>query len=173
MEKSLIVAVADNLAIGKNNALLWHLREDLQYFKKQTLGCPVIMGYMTFLSLGRPLPGRRNIVISIFPWPDAPQGIDIVGSLEEAYEVAEKVCSPTIEDGPGKCFVIGGGYTYREAMPHSDSMYITHVHTTVEDADTFFPEISGEEWEKVSVSETRTDENSGLAFEFVRYRRRL
>ncbi len=172
MEKSLIVAVADNLAIGKNNALLWHLKGDLQYFKKQTLGCPVIMGYMTFLSLGRPLPGRRNIVISIFPWPDAPQGIDIVESLEEAYKVAGSACAPAVPHGPGKCFVIGGGYTYREAMEFSDSMYITHVHTSVEDADTFFPEIDDELWEKASVSETQTDDKSGLTYEFAVYRRK-
>ena len=84
MTKNLIVAIADNYAIGRKNQLLWHISEDLQYFKKTTTGCPVIMGYMTYLSIGRPLPKRKNIVISIFPWPDAPEGVTVVGSLAEA-----------------------------------------------------------------------------------------
>jgi len=166
MEKSLIVAVADNWAIGRGNALLWHLPEDLKYFKKQTTGYPVIMGFMTFKSIGsRPLPKRLNIVISIFPWPDAPEGITIVDSLEAAYAAAEA-------SGAGKCFVMGGGYTYAEAMEFSDSLYITHVHDTVADADTFFPEISPETWDVASRSEMQTDAESGIKYEFVVYKRK-
>ena len=171
MEKSLIVAVADNLAIGRKNALLWHLPEDLKYFKAKTLGCPVIMGFMTYQSIGRALPGRKNIVISIFPWPDAPANVTVVGSLEEAYREAEMVCTGE-EGAPDKCFVMGGGYTYREAMPLSDTLYITHVHDTVEDADTFFPEISPEQWDVESRSETHTDPTSGLTYEFTVYRKK-
>lgn len=203
MEKAIIVAVADNLAIGKDNDLLWHLSDDLKYFKKTTLGSPVIMGYMTFKSLGsRPLPKRKNIVISILPWSDAPQNITVVSSLEEAYKAAEApeaqaatsnaICkaaeapaatSSTIcvtagaEEAPEapaarKCFVIGGGYTYRQAMADVDKLYITHVHTTIEDADTYFPEIDPEIWEIESKSETHTDEGTGLTFEFVIYKRK-
>ena len=164
MEKAIIVAVADNMAIGKNNDLLWHISEDLKYFKKITLGSPVIMGFMTFKSLGsRPLPKRQNVVISIFPWPDAPQNITIVDSLEEAYKAVE---------GCEKCFVIGGGYTYREAMKDVDTLYITHVHTTIEDADTFFPEIDHNVWRLDSISETHTDNETGFSFEFAVYKRK-
>jgi len=164
MEKSLIVAVADNWAIGKDNDLLWHISEDLKYFKRQTLGCPVIMGFMTYMSIGRPLPKRKNIVISLFPWPDAPEGVCVVGSLEEAYKEAEK------EDAP-RCFVMGGGYTYAEALPHCDTLYITHVHATVEDADVFFPEIDPKVWKVESKSQTHTDPETGLTYEFTVYRK--
>ncbi len=127
MEKCIIVAVADNMAIGKDNSLLWHISEDLQYFKKTTLGCPVVMGRRTFESLGR----------------DAE-----------------------------KCFVIGGGEIYRQSMETVDRLYITEVHTEIGDADTFFPEISPEIWRETSRSDLRTDENTGLTFEFVIYDRK-
>ena len=88
MEKCIIAAVADNGAIGKDNDLLWHIAEDMKYFRQKTTGSPVVMGYMTFLSIGgKPLPKRDNVVISIFPWPDRPDGIKVAGSLEEAYEL--------------------------------------------------------------------------------------
>ena len=81
MEKCIIVAIADNRAIGKDNALLWHIAEDMKYFRTTTTGAPVVMGYMTFKSIGgRPLPKRDNIVISIFPWPDKPEGVKVAGS---------------------------------------------------------------------------------------------
>lgn len=172
MEKCTIVAVADNLAIGKNNDLLWHISEDLQYFKKQTLGCPVIMGFMTFKSLGsRPLPKRKNIVISIFPWPDAPDNITIVDSLDAAYKAAEEVCDGT-PGSPEKCFVMGGAYTYAEAMSSVDRLYITHVHVSIEDADVYFPEIDPKVWEEESRSETHKDPETGYEFEFTVYKRR-
>ena len=88
MEKCIIVAIADNNAIGRKNALLWHLPGDLKYFKRQTLGCPVIMGWMTFQSIGRPLPRRKNIVISLFPWEDAPAEVAVVDSLRAAFDEA-------------------------------------------------------------------------------------
>ena len=92
MEKCLIVAVADNYAIGRRNQLLWNLPEDMKYFREQTTGHPVIMGWMTYHSVGRPLPRRTNIVISIFPWPEAPEKVVVVDSLEAAFAAAEKAC---------------------------------------------------------------------------------
>ena len=171
MEKSLIVAVADNWAIGRKNALIWNLPGDMAYFRKNTTGCPVIMGYMTFLSLRGPLPKRHNIVISLFPWPDAPERITLASSLENAYEIAEKDCDES-EGAPTKCFVMGGAYTYKEAMAYSDTLYITHVHDVVEDADAFFPEIDPEIWEVSSRSEMQTDPVSGIQYEFVVYKRK-
>lgn len=165
MEKSIIVAVANSNAIGRKNELLWHLAGDLKYFKKTTSGSPVIMGYMTFKSIGRPLPKRTNIVISIFPWPDAPEGIVIVDSLEAAYKAAEAT-------GAERCFVIGGAYTYAEAMASADTLYITHVNADAPDADAFFPEISPALWEPVWQSELNHDEENDIDFRFVKYARR-
>ena len=162
MEKSLIVAVADNYAIGRKNALLWNLPGDMKYFRQQTTGNAVIMGWMTFQSIGRPLPKRHNIVISLFPWPDAPAEVTVVKSLEEAFDAA----------GGQKSFVIGGAYTYAEAVEFVDTMYITHVHDAPEDADAFFPVIDPEVWEEESRSDLQTDPESGITYEFAVYRRR-
>ena len=161
MEKSLIVAVADNNAIGRKNALLWNLPGDMKYFRQQTTGNAVIMGWMTFQSIGRPLPKRHNIVISLFPWPDAPAEVTVVDSLAAAFAAA----------GDRKAFVIGGAYTYAEAMEVVDTMYITHVHDAPEDADAFFPEIDPAVWQAESRSELQTDPATGITYEFVVYRR--
>lgn len=171
MTKAIIVAIADNYAIGKGNALLWHLGEDLKYFKRVTSGHPVIMGYMTYKSIGRPLPGRLNIVSTWYPF-DAPEGVSVVYSLSEAYAVAEKHFDlmETPED-ERLVFVIGGGETYRNALPGADLLYITHVHTNVEDADTYFPVIDPRIWEKVSSEAPATDPESGLTYEFTVYKR--
>ena len=162
MEKCLIVAVADNNAIGRKNALLWNLPGDMKYFREKTTGNAVIMGWMTFQSIGRPLPKRHNIVISLFPWPEAPAEVTVVKSLEEAFDAA----------GGQKSFVIGGAYTYAEAVEMVDTLYITHVHDAPEDADAFFPEIDPDIWYAESRSELQTDPATGITYEFVVYRRR-
>ena len=172
MEKAIIVAIADNYAIGRKNGLLWHLPEDLGYFKEKTTGHPVLMGYMTFKSLGRPLPRRLNIVSTWYPF-DAPDGVKVVYSLEEGYREAEKYFEAEgVPQEDRVVFVMGGGETYRQAFPTADILYITHVHDTVEDADTFFPRIDPLIWEEVSRSETRRDEAAGVGYEFTVYRRR-
>ena len=178
MEKSLIVAVADNGAIGRRNALLWNLPGDMKYFRQQTTGNAVIMGWMTFQSIGRPLPRRRNIVISLFPWPDAPAGVTVVDSLDAAFAAAE-MADQVGHDEKGqvghdeKAFVIGGAYTYAEAVEVVDTMYITHVHDAPEDADAFFPAIDPDVWAEESRSELQTDPVTGITYEFVVYRRRV
>lgn len=170
MEKCIIVAVADNWAIGRKNALLWNLPGDMKYFRNTTLGSPVIMGFMTFKSLGnKPLPKRTNIVISIFPWPDPPEGIIIVKSLEEAYAAAEKALEET---GGDKCFVIGGAYTYAEALESADTLYITHVHDSPKDADAFFPKIDPQVFRVDSVAPQAEDPQSGICYNFTIYKRR-
>ena len=179
MEKSIIVAIADNNAIGKDNALLWHISEDLKFFKRTTMGCPVIMGRKTFQSIGRPLPKRLNIVIS--RGFDAPEGVVVVSSLEEAYQVAENELSvipdssAVIPDqiGNPRCFVIGGGQIYSQAMADADSLTVTHVHTVIEDADTFFPVIDPTIWQVSDRSEMLHDEESGFDFEFVTYNKNI
>ncbi len=166
MEKVIIVAIADNNAIGRDNALLWHISDDLKFFKRTTSGCPVIMGRKTFESIGRPLPKRTNIVVS--RGFDAPEGVDVVSSLEEAYKAASAVMTDEVE----RCFVIGGGQIYAQAMQDADRLIVTHVHTVIGNADTFFPQIDPSVWEVDQRSEMFHDEESGYDFEFVEYIRK-
>jgi dihydrofolate reductase len=171
MEKCLIVAVADNNAIGRKNALLWNLPGDMRYFREQTTGNAVIMGWMTFQSIGRPLPRRHNIVISLFPWPDAPASVTVVKSLGEAFAAAEAAGQDDAET-ERKAFVIGGAYTYAEAMDVVDTLYITHVHDEPEDADAFFPAIDPGVWREDGRSTMQVDPATGIQYEFTVYRRR-
>lgn len=195
MEKCIIAAVADNGAIGKDNDLLWHISEDMKYFRRITTGNPVVMGFRTFLSIGRPLPKRVNIVISTRPWSDVPEGVKVAGSLEEAYSLAEKAVVAKANDAvvdaetsgkegvtsvgggrgtdPGRIFIMGGGETYRKALPTVDKLYITHVHTAIEDADTFFPVIDPEIWVVESATPLATDPETGYTYEFKVYKRRF
>ena len=171
MEKCLIVAIADNGAIGKNNELLWHISEDLKFFRRTTLGCPVIMGRKTFESIGRPLPKRQNIVVSRRGF-EAPEGVVVVGSLEEAYDTVISNLSGNLqEDQPSRLFIMGGGQIYAQALPDMDRLIITHVHTVIEDADTFFPSIDPIIWQVAERSELMTDPETGYTFEFVTYLR--
>jgi dihydrofolate reductase len=103
-------------------------------------------------------------VISIFPWPDRPEGIKVAGSLEEAYSM--------VDPSARKVFVMGGGETYRQALPTADKLYITHVHATIEDADTFFPVIDPGIWEVESTTPVAVDPETGYGYEFTVYRRR-
>ena len=195
MERCIIAAVADNGAIGKDNDLLWHIAEDMRYFRRTTTGNPVVMGYRTFLSIGRPLPKRVNIVISTRSWDDVPEGVIVAGSLEEAYSLAEKTAKAKVNDAsvdvevsekkvagsadggretePGRIFIMGGGETYRKALPTADKLYITHVHTEIEDADTFFPVIDPAIWMVESEAPSATDPETGYTYEFKVYKRRF
>ena len=163
MERNIIVAIADNNAIGRNNELLWHISEDLRFFRRTTLGSPVIMGRKTFGSIGRALPGRVNIVVS--RGFSTGEEVEVVGSLEAAFAVAE-------DTNLEKCFVLGGGQIYAQALPLADRLVVTHVHTVIEDADTFFPEIDPEVWQVTRRSELFTDDETGYQFEFVEYDKR-
>jgi dihydrofolate reductase len=146
---SIIVAIAENFAIGKNNQLLFHLPEDLKRFRKLTLGHPVIMGRNTLLSLPKwPLAGRRNIVITDRPDDEFP-GCEITRSLEETLEL--------ILDEE-ESFVIGGGLVYRQFFPLANKLYLTLVHRSVE-ADTFFPEIEFSEWNEINREDFADDKN--------------
>ncbi len=172
MEKVLIVAIADNTAIGRDNELLWHISEDLKFFRRTTSGCPVIMGRRTFESIGRPLPKRTNIVIS--RGFDAPDGVEVASSLPEAYDIASASASSpeSCTFGAERCFIMGGGQIYAQALPDMDRLIITHVHTVIGDADTFFPVIDPAVWEAESRSEMMTDPETGYQFEFVEYIRK-
>lgn len=170
MEKCIIVAIADNNAIGKDNSLLWHISEDLKFFKRTTTGCPVIMGRKTFESIGRPLPKRTNVVIS--RGFDAPEGVVVVSSLEEAYKIIGRLADYSEnEESPSRCFIIGGGQIYAQAIADADRLIVTHVHTIIDDADTFFPEIDPLVWKVEERSKMFRDDESGFEFEFVTYKR--
>ena len=158
---SLIAAVARNRAIGKDNQLLWHLPEDMRHFRETTRGKPVIMGRKTWESLPdvfRPLPGRRNIVISRNPAYDAP-GATLAGSLEEAVRLAQD---------DAEVFVIGGAEIYRQALPLAQRLYLTEVARDF-DADAFFPEFSASDWTEISRSAAKNC--ADLDFTFAVYQR--
>lgn len=156
MLRSLIVAVARNGAIGKDNAMPWHLPADLAHFKRTTLGRPVIMGRRTWESLGRALPGRRNLVVSRTPAYQAP-GAEVVASLAEAWRAVE---------GADEAFVIGGARLYAEALPEADRIYLTEIAAEVE-ADTFFPALATEQWRETVLGEHPADERNPFALRFL------
>ena len=144
MKLALIWAMARNRTIGRNNALPWYLPEDLKYFKRVTLGKPVIMGRKTWESIGRPLPGRTNIVISRDAGFQA-EGMRVVQTLEQALALAEKIC---LIDGADEAVVIGGAQIYALALPHADRLYLTQVHADVE-GDAHFPPLDLAQWHEV------------------------
>lgn len=159
---SIIVAVSDNLAIGRAGDMPWHISADLKYFKRTTKGHTVVMGRRTWESIGcRPLPGRRNIVVS--RTMAAEEGYEVAPSLPEALMMAA---------GDGEIFIMGGGRLYAETIDLADRLYVTHVHTKIEDADTFFPDFTTRDWARVSISETETDPETGLSYEFAVYERK-
>ena len=157
---SLIVAADERGGIGRDGRLPWHLPEDLKRFKALTMGKPIVMGRRTWDSIGRPLPGRRSIVISRSPRLRI-EGATVAGSLEEAVRAAGEV--------PEVC-VIGGAEIYRLAMPRADSIHLTRVHATV-DADTFLPPLDPMEWQEVARDDRPADERHAHAYSFVDLRR--
>ncbi len=158
---SIIVAISDNYAIGRGGDMPWHLSEDLKYFKRITTGHSVIMGSRTFKSLGcKPLPNRRNIVVSRSMAPV--EGIEVFNSLESAIAATEN---------EEETFVMGGGEVYRQAIEFAAKLYITRVYTSVEDADTFFPQFSENFWKEISRSEMMKDSKTGYEFQFVVYQK--
>lgn len=145
---SMIAAVANNYAIGRDNQLPWHAPDDLRYFKSVTLEKPVIMGRKTFESLGRPLPKRHNIVITrnvdfTTPHPN----VTICASLEQALSVAKEKAT---QDGKDEIFIIGGAQIYEQGMVHADRLYLTYVDCDVPDADSFFPRLDLAKWQILS-----------------------
>ncbi len=150
---SIIVAMAENRVIGRNNQLPWHLSADLKYFKATTLGKPVIMGRKTFESIGKPLPNRENIVITHNPAKlNMPEGVYVFSTLEEAIQKAQ-----------GKIiFIIGGATVYEQTMNLIDGIYVTQIHKNYE-GDAFYPPIPANFVEK---GRTSTEEN-GVKIDFV------
>lgn len=157
---TIIAAVARNRAIGRGNALPWHLAGDLKRFKALTLGHPVVMGRKTFASIGRPLPGRENIVVTRSR-SLAPAGCRVVHSLEEALAAAADAA---------EVFVIGGGEIYALALPLAHRLQLTEVDVEIE-ADAYFPAFDRGAWRELSRESHAAADPSGLRFEFVTYDR--
>ncbi len=151
---SLVVAASTNNAIGKNNQLLWHLPNDLKFFKNTTWGSVVIMGRKTFESVNKPLPGRLNIVITRQANWQA-EGVIVVGNLQEAIAKANA-------ENFKEIFIVGGGEIYKESMPLADRIYITRVHATI-DGDTFFPNIVENNWQLVQAQHYEADEKNAIS----------
>ncbi len=153
---SLIVAMAKNRIIGKDNKMPWHLPADLAHFKKITLGKPVIMGRKTFQSIGKPLPGRQNIVVSQ-SLNYVSDGIDVTQSLEDAIVIAGNVA---------EIIIIGGGNIYRQMLPRAQRLYLTYIDAEIE-GDTQFPQYEHLGWEKSQEEQHAADEKNVYAYSFV------
>ena len=160
---SLIAAIGKNNELGKKNALLWNLPIDMKHFRDTTRGHTVIMGQKTYASLGKPLPNRRNIVVTRNKDFQAEE-VDISHSLEETLES----CKNTDEE----IFVIGGGEIYKQTIGKADRLYLTHVEATFPDADAFFPKFDTNDWNVVSEESHPKDDKHAFSFTFKTYVRK-
>ncbi len=157
---SLLVAMDNNRLIGKDNDLPWHLPADLAYFKRVTMGHSIVMGRKTFDSIGRPLPGRENIIITRNTDYKA-DWCKVIHSIEEVLEMNQ-------EDK--ELFIIGGAEIFKEVLPHADRLYITEIDAVFE-GDTFFPAFPLSEWQKTFSEEGPRDEKNPYDYKFVVYER--
>lgn len=157
---SLIAAVATNNVIGKNNQLIWHLPADLKHFKQITTGHTVFMGRKTYDSIGKPLPNRRNIVISRSI--KAIPGCEVAASLEEALQLTQQ---------ENEVFIIGGAEIYRQAFPLANRIELTRIHQDF-DGDTFFPAIALQNWQETEREDFLPDEKNPLSYSFITLNRR-
>lgn len=163
MKISMIAAMAHDRVIGKDNQMPWHLPADLAHFKRVTLGKPVLMGRKTFESIGRPLPGRRNLVISRNPGYQA-EGIEVVGSVEAALAL---LAGSSVEE----LMVIGGGHLYAEMLPSADCLYLTQIDLAVE-GDTRFPAFDDGQWQRIECESHPADEKNPHPYSFETWQRR-
>jgi dihydrofolate reductase len=160
MKVSIIVAASENNAIGVDNQLPWRLPDDLRRFKTLTMGKPVVMGRKTFASIGKPLPGRLNVVISKQPGLVI-EGVVVVHSIDAALAAAR----PAEE-----IMIIGGAQIYREALPRTTMIYMTRVHTQTA-GDAYFPTLASEEWREIDSELHPGDDRHACAFTFLRLER--
>ncbi|MDQ0257626.1 dihydrofolate reductase [Evansella vedderi] len=158
---SMIAAMGNNNVIGKDGDMPWHLPNDLKYFKKVTTGHPVLMGRKTFESIGKPLPNRKNYVLTRNK-AFAPEGVEVLHSIGEVRPLL---------DSEEEFFVIGGAHLYNDLLPLADRLYITHIKEDFT-GDTFFPEIEQSEWKVISSEDGQVDEKNIYAHTFVVYERK-
>jgi dihydrofolate reductase len=161
MKISLIVAMASNRVIGIDNQLPWHLSADLKRFRQITMGSPIVMGRKTYESIGRPLPGRTNVIISRDP----------------AYKQEGCLVFNDIETAIGSCcqkfreiFVIGGSELYRSVLPMADALYVTLIHKEFS-GDVFFPEIDARQWAEAAREDIDDDPDADFSYSFIKYKK--
>ncbi|MBU3901143.1 dihydrofolate reductase [Patescibacteria group bacterium] len=160
--KSIIVAIARNGVIGRGKELPWHIPADLAYFKKTTSGHPVIMGMATHESIGRLLPGRKNVVLSDLPDFKPTEGAFKAASFQEAFKLAED---------DQEVFIIGGASVYEQALEFADRLYLTEVQADI-DGDIYFPEFDKNQWVETKRENYLADEKSFYNLNFIVYERR-
>ena len=158
MSVKIIAAIGRNYELGGNNALLWHLPGDMKFFRETTKGATVIMGRLTYESIGRPLPKRRNIVISGREG-FAPEGAEVCPSLESALEAARG----------DDVYIIGGASVYKQALPLADELILTEIDAEFSGADVFFPKFDKSEWEGELLGE---NSDGGINYRHMRYTKR-
>jgi dihydrofolate reductase len=159
---AIIVAMSENRVIGRDNGLPWHLPADLKHFKAISTGHPILMGRKTFVSLGKPLPKRTNIIVTRQK-DFAVEGAVVVHSIAEGLKLAK--------EQEEQVFVIGGADIFKQAIPQVDTLFLTIVHAEVE-GDVFFPELEPDEWQEVERERHEADEKHAYAFSFVKMVRR-
>lgn len=161
-EIAIVVAMGKNRGIGAKNQLMWRLKDDLKLFKELTTGFPIIMGRKTYESIGKPLPNRRNIVIS--------RSLKSVDGIEVAHSIEQAINLVAAEE---KASIIGGGQIYQAALEYATHLLISFVDGEFDEADTFFPEVDFSEWREESRLHFDADERNEFAFDFVKFGRVL
>lgn len=167
IDVSLVVAMASNRVIGRGSELPWHLPDDLRHFRELTMGKPIVMGRLTWDSIGRPLPGRTSIVVSRnsgLAIDGAETCTDLPAALRVAQDIAER-------DGVTEIMIIGGAQIYAAALEFAQRIYLTEVLSEIE-GDIFFPGLDPDQWETVEVGDTREDTASGLQYRYSVLQRR-
>lgn len=164
MDVRIVVAASENNVIGLDNDLPWRLPEDLKFFKKMTLGLPVVMGRNTWVSLGKALPGRLNVVVSS-QLHTLPEGVVLKKDLEDALAYLREQDYPEIA-------VIGGGQLYLAALAFTNTVYLTRVHAVIEKGTAFFPVLPPEEWRLTWEEAHEADEKHAYAFTFQKWERK-
>lgn len=160
---SAVAAVGANFELGKGNDLLWHLPEDFKFFKKVTMGAPIVMGRKTFESIGKPLPGRKNIVLTRDQsWQH--EGVEVYASIEAFLDKA---------DNSVEYYIIGGAEIYKQFLPLLSTLYLTHVDASFADADAFFPEIEKKNWVDETLLNKDKDEKHKFSFVVKKYSRTI
>ena len=159
MTVTIVVAISENYVIGKDNKLLWHIPNDLKHFREITTGRTIIMGRKTYESVGKPLPKRRNIIIT--RQNIKIEGCEVVNSIGEALELCK---------GEDEVFIVGGAEIYRQSMKLTNRIYLTIIHKEFE-GDSFFPRINEQEWKEVSREDHQPDEKNLLPYSFITYER--
>ena len=163
MEIRIVVAASEDNFIGLDNQLPWHLPDDLKFFKKMTSHMPVVMGKNTWISLGRALPNRLNIVVSA-SLKDVPQGVLVIETLEKAIAFLK-------EQGHEVISIIGGGMIYKAALPLTDVVYLTRVHTHLKNGTASFPVLPNDEWKMTWQEPHTADEKHAFDFTFQKWER--